>query len=58
LEVTARSAADLLGIPPNSAALFYHKIHEVIAARLELYAEEIFAGEIELDEGYFGGHSA
>ncbi len=55
LEVTARSAADLLGIQPNTAALFYHKIRQVIAARLEAQAEEMFGGEIELDESYFGG---
>lgn len=55
LEVTARSAADLLGIQANTAALFYHKIREVIVERLELHAEEVFAGEIELDESYFGG---
>ncbi|HEZ3969891.1 TPA: IS1595 family transposase, partial [Neisseria meningitidis] len=30
LEVTARSAADILGIHPNSAALFYRKIRTVI----------------------------
>ena len=30
LEVTARSAADLSGIHPNSAVLFYRKIREVI----------------------------
>lgn len=28
-EVTARTAADLLGIQPNSAALFYRKIPQV-----------------------------
>jgi transposase len=55
LEVTARSAADMLGIHSNSAALFYHKIREIIAYRLDLEAEEIFEGEIELDESYFGG---
>ena len=55
LEVTARSAANLLGIQPNTAALFYHKIRQVIAARLEVQAEEVFDGEIELDESYFGG---
>lgn len=55
LEVTARSAADVMGIQVNTAALFYHKIREVIVARLEMYAEEVFAGEIELDESYFGG---
>ncbi|HEZ2806229.1 TPA: IS1595 family transposase, partial [Neisseria meningitidis] len=30
LEVTAHSAADILGIHPNSAALFYRKIRTVI----------------------------
>ena len=55
LEVTARSAADLVGIQVNSAARFYHKIRQVIAAHLELQAEETFGGEIELDESYFGG---
>lgn len=55
LEVTARSAADLMGIQPNSAALFYHKIREVIAAHLDMQAEEMLVGEIELDESYFGG---
>ncbi|MFU2058869.1 IS1595 family transposase [Avibacterium volantium] len=55
LEVTARSAANLLEINPNSAALFYRKIREVISYHLAQYANEIFAGEIELDESYFGG---
>jgi len=31
LEVTARSAANLLGIQPNTAILFYQKIRQVIA---------------------------
>ena len=55
LEVTARSAADLLGIQPNSAVLFYRKIREIIAYHLELEAHEIFEGQVELDESYFGG---
>ena len=55
LEVTARSAADLLCIQPNTAAKFYHKVREVILAHLDLHAEEVFAGEVELDESYFGG---
>lgn len=56
LEVTARSAADILGIQPNSAILFYHKIRQVIDYNLALEADEIFEGKIELDESYFGGH--
>ena len=55
LEVTARSAADLLNINPNSAALFYRKIRQVIAYYLSLAANEVFAGHVEFDESYFGG---
>ena len=55
LEVTARSAADLLGIEANSAALFYHKLRQIIAYHLDIEAQEVFGGEVELDESYFGG---
>ena len=55
LEVTARSAADLLGIQPNSAMLFYRKIRQVIYHHLEQQAGEVFDGTVELDESYFGG---
>ena len=55
LEVTARAAADLLQIHPNSAALFYRKIRLVIEYNLSLEAHETFDGEIELDKSYFGG---
>ena len=48
LEVTARSAADLLGINPNSAVLFYRKIRQIIADYVAKEAAEI-------DENYFGG---
>jgi len=53
-EVTARAAADLMGLQVNTAALFYRKIRIVIAGKLEEDASE-FGGEIELDESYFGG---
>lgn len=55
LEVTARSAANILGIHPNSAALFYRKIRQVIAFHLAKEAAEVFNGEVEIDESYFGG---
>ena len=55
LEVTARSAANILGIHPNSAALFYRKIRQVIAFYLAKEAAEVFNGEVEIDESYFGG---
>lgn len=54
-EVTARTAADLLDIQPNSAALFYRKIRQVIMYYLDQDAIEVFEGQIELDESYFGG---
>lgn len=54
-EVTARSAANLLEIQPNSAALFYPKIRKVTTYYLELQAHKVFEGAVELDESYFGG---
>ena len=58
LKVTVRSAADILGIHPNSAVLFYRKIRMVISHHLALAADEVFEGSVELDElneSYFGG---
>ena len=55
LEVTARSAADILDIQPNSAILFYRKIRMVISHYLALAADEVFESPVELDESYFGG---
>ncbi len=54
-EVTARTAADLMGIQANTTILFYHKVRLVIDYHLSLEAKERFDGEIELDESYFGG---
>jgi len=50
LEMTARSAAELLNLQPNSTALFYRKIREVITHHLDLKASEVFEGPIELDQ--------
>ncbi len=55
LEITARSAADILGIHPNSAALFYRKIRTVTNYHLALAADEVFEGPVEPDESDFGG---
>lgn len=49
LEVTARSAANLLGIQANSAILFYRKVRQEIAEKLAIEAQEIFNGDIEID---------
>ena len=52
-EVSARTAADLVGINYHSAHLFYQKIRQMIVDKT--YDEELFSGEIEVDESYFGG---
>jgi transposase len=49
----ARTAADLVGVNKNTAALFYHRLREIVAARIE--DECPLQGEIEIDESYFGG---
>ena len=44
----------MIGVNRHTATLFYHKLRELIAARLE--AEAPFTvDEIEVDESYFGG---
>lgn len=52
--VSARVAAETAGVNRHTATLFYHKLRELIAAKLE--AEAPFSvGEVEVDESYFGG---
>jgi transposase-like protein len=51
--VTARTAAELVGVSRPTATLYYQKIRQVICYHLELESEEYFAGEVELDESYF-----
>lgn len=53
--VPARTAAELAGINRNTAILFYHKLREVIFTALAAEAPDLLAGEIEVDESYFGG---
>jgi transposase len=52
---SARSAAELCGVNRNTAILFFHKLREVIADNLAAEAPDLMAGEIEVDESYFGG---
>lgn len=51
----ARAAALVVGVHRNSATLFYHKLREVITAQLHAETPELFSGEVEVDESYFGG---
>lgn len=53
---TARCAAAVIGINKTTAAYYFHRLREIIAFKLWQESEEYFAGEIEVDESYFGGH--
>lgn len=55
VEVTARSAASLLGLQPNTAALLYYTLRQWITDKLALAENEVFDGSVELNESYFGG---
>ena len=50
----ARTAAALVGVNKISATGFYHKLRLVIHDKLIEEASEL-AGEVEVDESYFGG---
>ena len=52
---SARSAAEICGINRNSAILYFHKLRELIADKLAAETPDLMAGEIEVDESYFGG---
>ena len=52
--VTARTAAELANVNKSTAAYYFHRL------RLLIYKNsshlEMFDGEVEADESYFGGH--
>ena len=52
---TARTTADLVEVNFKTAVKYFHKLREIILYHQELESEEYFAGEIEVDESYFGG---
>ena len=54
LEVTARSAANVLDLQANTAALFFRKVRELIAEQVAA-DEELLGGGVKADESYFGG---
>jgi transposase len=53
---TARTAGELVGVPRNTAALFFSKVRAVLAAHQERAMAAAFDGPVEIDESYFGGH--
>ena len=50
---TARTAARLVGVNKTTAAYYYHRLREIIYQAIADTTP--FAGEIEVDESYFGG---
>jgi transposase len=50
---TARTAAELVGVNPKTAAYYFHRLREVIEQASEDATP--LSGEIEVDESYFGG---
>jgi transposase len=52
---TARCAASLVGINFKTSAFYFQRLREVIAKQLEMESNDVFEGEIEVDESYFGG---
>src|SRR5438046_10272860 len=50
---TARTAAELVQVNKTTAAYYYHRLRELIYRAVSDTAP--FAGEIEVDESYFGG---
>jgi len=52
---TARCAAELIGVNRKTAGYYFHRLREIIAYQLEQESQDVFGGEIEVDESYFGG---
>lgn len=52
---TARCAASLVGVNFKTAAYYFQRLREIIAYHVEQESNEVFDGEIEVDESYFGG---
>jgi transposase len=51
---TARTAAELVGVNPKTAAFYFHRLRQMIVQASE--DDTPLGGEIEVDESYFGGH--
>jgi transposase len=52
---TARCGASLVGVNVKTACYYYHRLRVIISQQLEKESEEVFKGEIEVDESYFWG---
>ena len=52
---TARVAAELVGVNRKTAAFYFHRLRQIITMEIAREYDEIFGGEVEIDESYFGG---
>ena len=52
---TARCAAALVAANSKTAVYYLHRLREIICYHLELEADGVVDGVIEVDESYFGG---
>jgi transposase len=52
---TARCASKLAAVNKNTAILYFQGHQKMIAHQLEQESLDVFDGEIEVDESYFGG---
>ena len=52
---TARCASELIGVHRNTGAYYFQRLREIIAFHLDQESQDVFEGEIEVDESYFGG---
>ena len=52
--VTARTAAELANVNKSTAAYYFHRLRPLIYQNSSHL--EMFDGEVEADESYFGGH--
>ena len=50
---TARTAAKLVNVNIKTAAYYFHRLREIIAA--EIQNDALLSGAFEVDESYFGG---
>ena len=53
---TARCTSKLVNVNRNTAILYFQRLREIIAHQIAQESLEVFEGEIEVDESYFGGN--
>jgi len=47
--ITARCAAELIGVNRKSSGYYFHRLREIITMHVEEESNEILCGEIEVD---------